>query len=245
MIQYIREKAPETASQADYVCYCHETVEPSRTMVPALKMKKLLGMHRTVPFSIGHQGSLSPVSAMEMSHALLAAGDSKRLLLTVADSTLLPFSRIRPVSYVLGDALAIMWLGTAEGKYQVKHYAYATLNIERSWKQPWDSESIREAEIRCIQSLEKLLQTIKHPVDGVILPHLSTCFLMEAGAMAASYGWPVLARNGWGCINLLGSDPFVTLSGLEQEERTFSGQMLLLIFASVHHGAAILLLRKM
>lgn len=229
----------------DILCYCHETIESSYSMIPALRLKKQMGMKDSLPYSVGAQGSLAPLSAIETAYAFMVAEQMSTALVISADSIKHPFSRIAPGGYVKGDAATAFILSSANGDYGILHWEITCDCLAVSYDQ-WGQEEYFQAEGNLTRHLKKLAVNWMEcfAVDCVIAQHLSTSFLEEVETLCLDRKLRLWSRPHCQKVNLLGSDPFYSLFMAEQAGHIVSGERILLLFASIDHGIGCLIIQK-
>ncbi|MBO8162773.1 MAG: hypothetical protein H0Z34_03510 [Brevibacillus sp.] len=233
-------------ANVDILLYVHESVEASGSVLPALKVKNVLEMKHCLPFSLGFQGSLANLAAVEIAEAFFRAEPIKQVLIVSVDCIVPPFSRRRHDLFPKGDSGAAVLYTVDDGDYRVNGYRvnpYCLKTPPHKWTQ-LDCQVIVQQLLRLtVRLLEQLSQCGQLP-DWLVPQHLSFPFGLALKQVGERYGVRVKLRECWGAVNLLGSDPFVTLVQMEQNGEISRGQSVLLLWASIDHGLGAMLLER-
>ncbi|UFJ42451.1 hypothetical protein LOK74_08175 [Brevibacillus humidisoli] len=232
--------------EIDLFLYAHESVEASDSVLPALKIRNILGMRRCLPFSLGFQGSLASLSAMEIADAFIRVESVRRLLLVTVDCIVPPFPRSVHSGYPKGDSAAGILLASGCGDYQVAGYRIMPHCLPKPVQQ-WDVSDYEEAEQQLIQLAAALIDELTGGTprpDWLVVQSVSAAFTAALCQMADSFNITVKLRQGWEQVNLLGSDPIVTLRQMEELGEVWDGQWIVMLWASIDHGLGAVLLRK-
>ncbi|MBK5345617.1 hypothetical protein JFU18_27945 [Bacillus sp. TH22] len=234
------------ADEIDVLCYCHETLEQSHSMLPVLKAKKELKLKKALPFSIGQAGSLSSIMAMDIAKALLNNG-YKNFLATIVDSMHAPFSRSAFNGYTKGDVAISLLLNNQNGDYKIKYFkVYPTChNISPAH---WSINDYLTAEDLLVAKYRELLDDInnkEHSIKWTVYQNVSNRLdnmFKEIGFNKGLNSWNRIKSQE---INLLSSDVFLSLLDLESNKKLKPGDDILLVSASIDHGIAGVVLEKM
>lgn len=244
---FARRRSELPLAEVDVLLYAHESVEADDRVLPALKIRNQLGLRRCLPMSLGYQGSLASVTACEVAAAFIRAESRSNVLLVTADSIVPPFSRQLAGGYPKGDSAAAALISTQPGDYQVEGYQL----IPHCSKQPyhrWDDLDYQNTEQQLLQLTDRMMDGLHGwlgPPDWLVVQSVSPAFDAVVAEIAARYGSKLMQREKARRVNLLGSDPFVTLDQSEQQKALRAGQLVLLLWASWDHGVGGLLLRRM
>lgn len=229
----------------DVFCYCHETIESSHSILPVLRAKKKLGLKRSLPFSIGHAGSLNSAIAIELAVSLLN-GNYENFLLTIVDSVVPPFSRFSFNGHIKGDGATSILLSNNQGSYKIKDVKIypSCLNIDLS---KWGIEEYIESENLIVAKYKDLSDDInsnENSVKFVLHQNLSYRLHCKFEEINSNILWKTIKRERYPKANLLGSDIFYSLKELEEKNVLVAGDGILLVSASIDHGIAGIVLEK-
>ncbi|HDR7761799.1 hypothetical protein [Bacillus cereus] len=229
----------------DILCYCHETIENSHSILPVLKAKKKIGLKSSLPFSIGHAGSLNSAIAIELAIALLN-GNYENFLLTIVDSVIPPFSRFSFNGYIKGDGATSILLNKNKGDYKVKDVKIYPSSLNKDLSN-WGIEEYLESEKLIIAKYKDLLDDInssKNSVKFVLYQNLSNKVDCKLEEINSNISLNTIKRLRYAEVNLLGSDIFYSLKELEEKNILVAGDVILLVSASIDHGIAGIVLEK-
>lgn len=238
-------KSNLSLNDMDVLCYCHETIEDSHSILPVLKTKKKLGLKNSFPFSVGHAGSLNSAMAIELATSLLK-GSYENFLLTIVDSILPPFSRFSFNGYIKGDGAVSILLSKNQGNYKIKDVQIypSCLNVNLS---RWGVEEYLKSEDLIVAKYKDLLDYInssENSIKFVLHQNLSDRLHCKFEEVGCNLPWDALKRIKYPHINLLGSDIFYSLKEIEEHRVLISGDEILLVSTSIDHGIAGIVLEK-
>ncbi|MBU8772071.1 hypothetical protein [Cytobacillus oceanisediminis] len=226
--------------QVDVLCYCHETIEESHAILPALKLKEKSGIKSAMAFSVGHYGSLGTLSALDLMKALFADDMVRNIMLVVNDRIIPPFSRINYHGYLKGDATTVINISPREGPFEVTQIFISHIHSNTPFYN-WSLEQFSKYETQMILSTQDFLKNkLSHSIDYFI-PHMfSERFLNEISNTCFSMGIKMFQRKKWPKINFLGSDSFISLEELINTESLKENNTILLSVCSPDIGVGFL-----
>jgi len=228
----------------DYLYYCHETIE-KKYVLPALKIKRLFEMNACTPLMVSQSGSLSSLGALSLAQAAVRNEPDKLSLMVVADRVEFAALRYQFTGYLRGDCTSLIELSSSAGDYRIVEVKRTTDGIESSYPF-WTEDDYHLAEQLMIDHAERLLQLARstHGIDYVICHRLSDAFCRAVETRCRQLSAEFFTRRQWTDVNLLSSDPYVSLRRLEQEREVPPGSKLLLLFAGIDFGVGYLVLQK-
>ncbi|RAL21419.1 hypothetical protein [Thermoflavimicrobium daqui] len=238
------QSQPSFQLQIDGLIYCHETLELSPSLIPSLKLRKRMKWKKSLPLTLGQMGSLSCINGLTLANQMIQSQAVETLwLLCIADRVSFPFHRHQWSGYPKGDGITCLSVSRKQGGYALLDSQFHLGSIQPDI-QTWSFAEYEQAVHRLIDHVKELWKRYKdhdQPIDLIIPQMIHEEFISQ---LVQQLEANVFLRTNWPQINLLGSDPWYSLSEAEKSGQVKEGQMILLIFGSVDYGIGSLLLKK-
>lgn len=235
------------ANRPSYLTYCQETNEPSIYLTPALKLKKLLKLKNTIPFSIGYQGSAAFTGAISMLDNLHHNVDSNKYsIITTTDQVYMPQTRFFGNSYPKGDCSTSSIFSYDTGQYRVLEYSAYSFPIARN-PLKWGCSEYVNFETKLLSYTCDLLKDwiAKNNIQWIILQNLSEHFVNTLEGFFKNTPCTLFKRFTAKDCNLLTSDCLVSLKDAETKQIfNINDNILLLQAGSLSHIGLVLLKKE-
>lgn len=224
-----------------YLLYCHETVEDSHSMLPALKLKHNLRLRNCLPFSISHQGSLSIITATEIAQSLL--NKTEIILFFISDCVMPPIKTPNFNNYPKGDCSIFGYFSYEKGMYKLMDYHLENVLHDKEITQ-WNSADYEVHESQLLHSVFDLMTNVSRNAGSpwVITQTLSPKFKERINDIAMNLNYKLYQREIEKDTNFFGSDVLISLNLLEKTNVLKHNEQILLIFASLDYGVGYYLL---
>ncbi|PEV50774.1 hypothetical protein COK37_20880 [Bacillus thuringiensis] len=229
-----------------YLAYCQETNEPSIYLTPALKLKKLLKLKGTIPFSIGYQGSAAFTGALSLLENLYHNTDSNNYsIITTTDQVYMPQTRFFPGTYPKGDCSTSSIFSHDTGKYKILKYSKLSFPI-RGNPLEWTHLDYMNFETQLLSYTYNLLTDwiLKQNIQWVIIQNLSEHFVNNLENFLENKQCTLFKRLIARESNLLTSDCLVSLKDAETKQAFKINDNILLLQAGPLSHIGLVLLKK-
>jgi hypothetical protein len=163
---------------------------------------------------------------------------SKQSFVIVADKVEFPSLRYQFNGFMRGDHVSLLHISQKEGDYEVLDTQKVIDCIDVPYPF-WNEVDYRRAEQNLIANTVQLLQnalSLHQNIDYIIGHQLSTLFSNAVELWCEKASIRMLSRKQWEGINLQGSDPYISLKMLEEENQLQPNCKILLLFASIDFG---------
>ncbi|CAM4262697.1 hypothetical protein BAMA_04645 [Bacillus manliponensis] len=234
------------ASRPSYLTYCQETNEPSIYLTPALKLKKLLKLKSTIPFSIGYQGSAAFTGALSLLDNLHHNTDSNKYsIITTTDQVCMPQTRFFLSTYPKGDCSTSSIFSYDTGQYKVLNYCTHSFPIPGNPLE-WNHSDYMDFETQLLSCTYDLLTDwiAKHNIQWVIIQNLSERFVNNLENFFEGTPCTLFKRFIAKECNLLTSDCLVSLKDAEAKQVFNINDNILLLQAGPLSHIGLVLLKK-
>lgn len=234
-----------TPQKIDVFCYCHETLEESHSILPALKIKTLAGLQKAMAFSIGHLSSLAFLSTVDLSKALFLDEPVEQMMGIINDSVVPPFLRVYFNENIRGDASTVFTIDSRNCGYEIVKARIYNQQIRVPFLS-WKITDFQQAEKQLIDQTKRIISDLSREIqiDWIITQHISAHYLQTIHKYCMDSKRSMYKRTTWADINFLGSDPFISLEELAQSKQLLPDQTIALIFSSLDIGVGYVLLKN-
>ncbi|WP_341279711.1 hypothetical protein [Paenibacillus sp. FSL H8-0537] len=242
----LSNKEPDLFPQSSLLIYCHETVEPSLYLTPAIKLKKELKMKRTLPFAVSQQGSAAFIGALQTTQILWSDAPptaQQTAVIITADQLAPPQMRSSLDVYPKGDCSVACLVSSTprEGAYFIESMDIASFVLN---KEATGKDLLLDA---ASDLLQRAMASwgISYSELRMIIPQSFDSTLHAVLAELSGGQTPIYRRTFAPTCNLLTSDCLVSLEEAHKREKFLVGDLILLLFVGPLHTAGVILLRKL
>ncbi|MBM7589636.1 hypothetical protein [Brevibacillus fulvus] len=243
-----------TRPTVKYLLYGHETLEPSITLTPTQKIKKILKLKHTLPFSVCGQGSITVASALRMLHVLEQtdgqAGERLPSLLVTTDQVCPPQPRAFFQQFPKGDSAAACLVAPDEGEWTILDCQFHHWALHHPNPYHWTINDYHQHEATFYKQLTALLPDFLskndigfRDLEWLVPQHLSERFFQETACLAQG-ACRLYRRELLPECNLLNSDCLISLHELDTGKQVSRGSFVLLVPAGPLASLGFVLLQK-